>query len=108
VDSEDPAKKEIKKSDSFQKRREEIEKSAATVGQFQPLQRRTSKIERIIDDIIGHQNYEREREADYKTNLESLNSSFFRLCLLQILVVLGSAAFSVVSLRKFFVKKHIF
>jgi hypothetical protein len=108
VDSEDPAKKEIKKSDSFQKRREEIEKSAATVGQFMPLQRRTSKIEKIIDDIIGYQNFEREREAAYKDNLEALNSSFFRLSLIQILVVLGSAAFSVVSLRKFFVKKHIF
>jgi hypothetical protein len=27
---------------------------AATVGQFMPLQKRTEKIRRIIDDIIAH------------------------------------------------------
>lgn len=73
-----------------------------------PLTRRTEKISRVIDDIIGHQNYERERESEYKSSLESLSNSFFNLVLIQLLVLIGAAAYSVINLRKFFVKKHIF
>jgi hypothetical protein len=56
VNEDDQPKREIKKQPEspFSKRVEEIEKQAATVGQFQPLTRRTSKIEKVIEDIIGH------------------------------------------------------
>eukprot|EP00347_Sterkiella_histriomuscorum_P018164 403346548 len=81
---------------------------AATVGQFMPLQRRVEKISKVIDDIIAHQDHEREREQDYKTKLQGLAGSFSNLVLVQILIVMGAAAYSVVNLRKFFVKKHIF
>ena len=73
-----------------------------------PLNRRVEKISKVIDDIIAHQEYERERETEYKTKLSSLSGSFTNLVLVQILVVGAAAAYSVYNLRKFFVKKHIF
>ena len=62
----------------------------------------------MIDDIIAHQEMERTREIEYKKHLETLSSSFFNLIIVQMVIVLASAAFSVMNLRRFFVKKHIF
>lgn len=73
-----------------------------------PLKKRTEKISKIIDDIIAHQNWEREKEQQYKDKLEQLSSSFFNLVMLQMVAVVASAAYSVYALRKFFVKKHIY
>jgi hypothetical protein len=83
-------------------------KEAATVSSFYPLQKRADKIGRVIDEIIAHQDMERTREIEYKKNLETLSNSLYNLIIAQILIVLGSAAFSVLNLRRFFVKKHIF
>ncbi|CDW90498.1 transmembrane emp24 domain-containing protein eca-like [Stylonychia lemnae] len=94
------SKKEIEKQIQYQ--------SAATQGQFMPITRRVDKIDKVIDDIIAHQDYEREREQEYKQKLESLSGSFFNLISVQIILVIGVAAYSVINLRKFFVKKHIF
>jgi len=38
-----------------------------------------SKINKSIDDIIAHQEYEREKEQKYKEITTSLNSSFINL-----------------------------
>ena len=51
---------------------------------------------------------ERGREIEYKTHLITLSNSFYNLIIAQIVIVLASAAFSVMNLRRFFVKKHIF
>ncbi len=80
----------------------------ATEGHFAPLKKRTRKITKLIDDIIAHQDWEREKESQYKVNLESLSGSFFNLVLLQVAVLIGCAVYSVINLRKFFVKKHIY
>lgn len=44
----------------------------------------------------------------YEANQARLSSNFFWLSMLQIVIVAGSAAFSVWNLKKFFVKKAIF
>ena len=75
---------------------------------FSPLKKRTKRINQLIDDIIAHQNYEREKEQMYNSNIISLNSGFYLLVGLQVLILVGAAAFSVIALRKFFVKKHIY
>jgi hypothetical protein len=43
---------------------------------FSPLKKRAKRINQLIDDIIAHQNYEREKEQKYKDNLVSLGSGF--------------------------------
>ena len=75
---------------------------------FSPLKKRAKRINQLIDDIIAHQNYEREKEQKYKDNLVSLGSGFRFLVFVQIAILVGAAAFSVIALRKFFVKKHIY
>ena len=75
---------------------------------FSPLKKRTKRINQLIDDIIAHQNYEREKEQKYNSNIISLNTGFFTLVAIQIFILVGAAAFSVIALRKFFVKKHIY
>lgn len=57
--------------------------------------------------MIDYQKYEREQENLYRHYQERLSSSIFNMTCLEILLVIGSAGYSVWSLRKFFVKKHI-
>jgi len=71
------------------------------------LTKRISKINTAMDSIIDYQKYEREQENEYRHYQERLASSIFNMTMLEILLVLGSAGYSVYSLRKFFVKKHI-
>lgn len=85
-----------------------IPENAAREAHFAPLKKRSTRIKQLVDDIIAHQDYEREKEQKYKEHLESLNSGFKFITLLQIAVLGGAAVFSVVALRKFFVKKHIY
>lgn len=87
---------------------DEIMKSAATENHFKPVRGRLSKISKAIDDVIAHQEYEREKEQKYKEITTSLNGSFINMVIFQLLSVLACAAFSVISLRKFFVKKAIY
>jgi hypothetical protein len=75
---------------------------------FKPLRARLIKLTQIVNDIIAHQQWDREKEAKYNENIRSLSTNFFNLVGLQMAIVLASAAFSVFSLRKFFVRKHIF
>ena len=80
----------------------------ATEGHFAPVKRRISKISSVIDDILNYQNYEREQENLFKDYQRSLYNGFFNMNCLEMLIVGASAAYSVYSLRKFFVKKHIY
>ena len=61
----------------------------------------------VVEDIIAHQSNEREREIKYKTNVSRMSSTFYYLILLELLILVGTAVYSVYNLRKFFVKKHI-
>jgi hypothetical protein len=72
------------------------------------MQKRAKKVLQLTDEIIAYQQWAREKKADFVERMRGLSSSFFNLMVLQILVVIGSAAFSVVNLRRFFVKKHIY
>jgi emp24/gp25L/p24 family/GOLD len=83
-------------------------KQVATESHFAPLKTRMKKISSIVNEIIAHQQWEREKEAQFSDKLQSLASSFKNMVWLQILVVVGSAAFSVINLRRFFVFKHIY
>ena len=80
---------------------------AVTEGSFEMLSKRIVKINAAMDQIIEYQKYEREQENLYRHYQERLASSIFSLTVIEILLVIGSAAYSVWSLRKFFVKKHI-
>ena len=82
--------------------------NAATEQTFEPLKSRIRKITRLVDEMIAHQSWEREKENQFNQNLRKLSSSFFSLVGVQIVIVVGSAVFSVISLRKFFVRKHIY
>ena len=86
----------------------ETPQNVATQGHFSPMQKRAKKVLQLSDEIIAYQQWAREKKADFVERIRSLSSSFFNLMVLQILVVIGSAAFSVVNLRRFFVKKHIY
>lgn len=83
-------------------------KDAATEGNFAPLLKRIKGTARLVNEIIAHQAWEREKEAKFNEKLRNFSSSFFNLVGLQIIIVVAGAAFSVISLRKFFVKKHIY
>jgi hypothetical protein len=48
------------------------------------------------------------KEQSYKEVTEKLSSHFVNLVVLQMAIVIGSAAYSVINLRKFFVKKAIY
>jgi emp24/gp25L/p24 family/GOLD len=72
------------------------------------LKKRSTRIKQLVEDIIAHQDYERQKEQKYTEHLESLNSGFKFVVFLQIGALVGAAIFSVVSLRKFFVKKNIY
>ena len=86
---------------------EEFE-GAVTEGHFNVLQKRITKIENSLDEIIQYQTYEREQEVLYRDYQNSLYNNFWNLTALEIIMVCASAAYSVVSLRKFIVKKSIF
>jgi hypothetical protein len=62
----------------------------------------------VLEDIINYQNYEREQENHFKDLQNSLYNSFFRMTLLELIIVCATAGYSVWSLRKFFVKKAIY
>lgn len=85
-----------------------LPEDAAKEAHFAPLKKRSTRIMQLADDIIAHQNYEREKEALYKQHLENLNSGFKFITLLQVGILVGAGVFSVIALRKFFVKKHIY
>ena len=89
------------------KQHEEYE-SAVTEGHFNVLHKRINKIDTSLDEIIQYQVYEREQELNYRHYQNSLYNNLFNLTVLEILMVLGSAGYSVFALRKFFVKKSIF
>ena len=78
-----------------------------TQGSFEVLNKRIEKINTSLDTIIDYQKYEREQENLFRHYQERLASSIFNMTLLEILLVIASASYSVWSLRKFFVKKHI-
>ena len=80
---------------------------AATEGSFEMLSKRIKKISTTIDTIIEYQAYLRGEENNYRSAQERLASSIFSLTIIEILLVMASAGYSVYSLRKFFVKKHI-
>lgn len=80
----------------------------ATEGHFAPVKRRITKINQVIDDILNYQNYEREQENLFKDYQRSLYNGFFNMNVLEMIIVAASAGYSVYSLRKFFVKKHIY
>ena len=83
-------------------------KDAATEGHFAPLLKRIKGTARLVNEIIAHQSWEREKEAKFNEKLRNFSSNFFNLVGLQIIIVVAGAAFSVISLRQFFVKKHIY
>ena len=85
-----------------------LPEDAAKEAHFAPLKKRSTRIMQLADDIIAHQNDEREKEALYKQHLENLNSGFKFITLLQVGILVGAGVFSVIALRKFFVKKHIY
>lgn len=62
----------------------------------------------MLDDVVNYQNFEREQENNFKDLQNSLFNSFFRMTVLELLIVCATAGFSVWSLRKFFVKKAIY
>lgn len=87
--------------------KEQYDKSVSE-GHFAPLLRRIEKIDEALNDIINFQNYEREQELVFKEYQVSLYDSFFRMNVLECIVVVLAAAYSVWSLRSFFVKKSIY
>lgn len=87
--------------------KEEEYNNAATVGSFDVITKRINKVSKALDSVIAYQKYEHEQENLYRHYQERLASSIFNMTLLEITLVIASAAFSVYSLRKFFVKKHI-
>ena len=56
---------------------------------------------------MDYQKYEREQENLFRDYQMRLSNSIFNMTLLEIILVCASAGYSVYSLRKFFVKKHI-
>jgi hypothetical protein len=72
------------------------------------MQKRAKKVYSMTEEIIAYQQWSREKKSDFVDRVRSLSSSFFNLMVLQILIVIGSAAFSVWNLRSFFVRKHIY
>ena len=80
----------------------------ATQGHFAPMLKRAAKVKSMTDEIIAYQQWSREKKQNFVERVYSLSSSFFNMMILQILIVIGSAGFSVMNLRKFFVKKHIY
>ena len=89
------------------KQHEEYE-NAITEGHFSVLTRRIVKVSDTLDDIVSMQDFEREQEALYRDYQNSLYNNFWNLTALEILMVLGSSVYSIISLRKFFVKKSLF
>lgn len=87
--------------------KEQYDKSVSE-GHFAPLLRRIEKIDEAMNDILNFQNYEREMEVVFKDYQVSLYDSFFRMNVVECIVVVLAAAYSVWSLRKFFVKKAIY
>ena len=81
--------------------------SAVSKGAFDILTKRIKKIDNALDSIREYQKYEREQENLYKEYSASLASSIFNMTMIEIILVIASAAYSVWSLRSFFVKKHI-
>ena len=81
---------------------------AMSKGAFNVLYKRLDKIEESLETTEKYQAYEREKEVQYRELQTSLSSNIFNMTVLEIILVIGSAAFSVYSLRKFFVKRHIF
>ena len=77
------------------------------MGSFDVLTKRINKINTALDSILEYQTYEREQENLFRHYQERLASSIFNMTLLEIILVIASAGYSVWSLRKFFVKKHI-
>lgn len=75
---------------------------------FEPLKSRARKITKLADEMLAHQGWERQKENEFNQSLRSQASRYFGLVGLQIAVVVASAIFSVISLRKFFVRKHIY
>ena len=88
--------------------REQQYQKATTEGHYMPLFRRVEKISSVLDDIINYQNYEREQENKFKDLQQQLYNSFFRMTMIELLIVAATAAYSVWSLRRFFVKKAIY
>ena len=87
--------------------REAEYESAVSKGAFDILTKRIKKIDNSLDSIKEYQKYEREQENLYKEYSASLASSIFNMTMIEIFLVIASAAYSVWSLRSFFVKKHI-
>lgn len=87
--------------------KQEQYESAVTVGGFDVLTKRIKKINTSLDSIMDYQKYEREQENLFRDYQIRLSNSIFNMTLVEILLVIGSAGYSVWSLRKFFVKKHI-
>ena len=87
--------------------REEAYDNAVSKGAFDILTKRIKKIDNALDSIREYQKYEREQENLYKEYSASLASSIFNMTMIEIILVIASAAYSVWSLRSFFVKKHI-
>ena len=81
--------------------------SAVTQGSFDVLSKRIKKINTSLDSIMDYQKYEREQENLFRDYQMRLSNSIFNMTLLEIILVCASAGYSVYSLRKFFVKKHI-
>ena len=81
--------------------------NAVSKGAFDILTKRIKKIDNALDSIREYQKYEREQENLYKEYSASLASSIFNMTMIEIILVIASAAYSVWSLRSFFVKKHI-
>ena len=71
------------------------------------LTKRINKINKSLDAILGYQKYEIRQENRYKWYQERLAESIFRMTCIEMFLVMASAGYSVYSLRKFFVKKHI-
>ena len=63
------------KASKTEKPQEDLQ-NAAMEFHFSPLKKRAKRINQLIDDIIAHQNYEREKEQKYKDSLVSLGSGF--------------------------------
>ena len=93
---------------NFHIKEEDLTKSATTEGHFAPLFRRVEKVASTLDDIINYQNFEREKEGQFKDYQTSLYSSFFNMTMLELVICAASAGYSVYSLRQFFVKKAIY
>ena len=89
------------------KAKEDQYEKAVTQGSFDVLSKRIRKINTSLDSIIDYQKYEREQENLFRDYQLRLSNSIFNMTLVEIILVIASAGYSVWSLRKFFVKKHI-